>query len=653
MCGIVGFLNTRARGQDAAVVAVMAGTLAHRGPDADGQWVSDDGAVALGHRRLAILDLSPAGAQPMRSPSGRYVLAYNGEVYNFAALQAQLGGAAQFRGHSDTEVLAAGFDVWGIEGTVERSVGMFAMAVWDRAERTLVLARDRMGQKPLYYGWAGPSLVFGSELKALRAHPGFEREVDRESLALYFAYAYVPAPRTIYRGARQLPPGTIARVPLDGLAPGADLGGYERAYWSLADAVRAGQEAPFRGTDADAADALEAALRQAVEDRLVADVPVGAFLSGGVDSTAVVAAAQQASPGPVRTFTIGFAEAGYDESGPAAAVAAHLGTDHKTLRVTSAEAQAVIPRLGTIYDEPFADSSQIPTTIVARLARSHVTVALSGDGGDELFGGYTRHVRAPRLWDAVRRVPGPARRAAGRTLQAIPERTWDRAYDAVSPVLPRRARLTLPGNKVHKFGRVLGARSFDGLYAGLVRAGGAGWPPVLGAGHAETLVDRPHQWPAGLSPLGRMLYLDACTYLPGDILTKVDRATMAASLEGRAPFMDHRLVEFAWTLPDHLRVRAGEGKWLLRRVVDRSVPRVLMDRPKAGFAVPVDDWLRGPLRDWAEGLLDPTRLRREGVLDAGAVAAAWRAHLGGEGGYGHGVWAALMFQAWAEAGGVG
>ena len=623
--------------------------LTHRGPDAGGQWVGGGGAVALGHRRLSILDLSPAGAQPMTSPSGRFVLIYNGEVYNFPALRAELErGGSRFCGRSDTEVLAAGFDAWGVEDTLARSVGMFSMAVWDQREQTLVLARDRMGQKPLYYGWAGDAVVFGSELKALRAHPDFRAEVDREALALYFMYTCVPGPHTIYRGVRHLPPGTLVRLAADDLSPGEDLLVREAPYWSLADAVAAGRTNPFRGSDLDAEDALDGLLQTAVRDRLVADVPVGAFLSGGVDSTAVVAAAQRVASGPVQTFTIGFTEGAFDESPHAEAVAAHLGTDHQTLAVTPADALAVIPRLAAIYDEPFADSSQIPTTLVSQLARSHVTVALSGDGGDELFAGYTRHTRVPRLWDRVRRVPRAVRAGIGRAVRAISPSAWDRAYAVVEPALPTRARVGLPGDKAHKLGHVLGAASSDDIYARLVRIETATWPPVLGATAPDVLVDQPGRWPRGLGGLDRMLYLDTLTYLPDDILTKVDRATMSASLEGRAPFMDHRLVEFAWTLPPSLKARDGEGKWLLRKVVDRSVPRGLMDRPKAGFSVPVGEWLRGPLRPWAEGLIDPTRIRGEGYLDPKTVARVWREHLSGRVDRTYEVWAVLMFQAWLE-----
>ena len=653
MCGICGLLPLTPAPDTAALAGRMADTLQHRGPDASGTWADAAGRVGLGHRRLAILDLSPLGAQPMHAASGRYTLTYNGEVYNFRDLRADLERAGHgFRGYSDTEVLLAGFDQWGIEATLQRAVGMFAIAVWDAHARALTLARDRMGQKPLYVGWAGQTLVFGSELKALRAHPDFQPEVDRDALALYFQYAYIPGPHTIYRGVRMLPPGTLATLRADALAPGTDVAARATPFWTLDAAVQRGQSEPFRGTPAEAADALDARLTQAVGDRLVADVPVGAFLSGGIDSTAVVAAATAASSTRVRTFTIGFDDPAYDESGPAAAVAKHLGTDHTTLRATPRDALDIVPRLGAIYDEPFADSSQIPTLLVSHLARAHVTVALSGDGGDELFAGYNRHLHVPRIWGRVGRVPAALRRGASRAMQAVPPATYDRAYAAIAPVLPRRLRAVMPGNKAHKLAGVLDAATPTDLYDGLTRHRGDAWPPVLGATPPRLLVEQPGRWPRGLDAVEQMLYLDARTYLPDDILTKVDRASMDASLEARAPFMDHRLVEFAWSLPTDLKIRDGRTKWLLREVVRRRVPDELVDRPKAGFGIPVGNWLRGPLRPWAEALLDPARIRSEGYLDPETVARLWAAHLAGRPDGRYEVWSILMFQAWLDAAGV-
>lgn len=651
MCGIAGVLTTRPDRREAvaSTARAMGHSLAHRGPDDDGVWVDEGGQVGLAHRRLSILDLSPSGAQPMTSGSGRYTAVYNGEVYNWPALRADLERLGHaFRGHSDTEVLLAGFEAWGVAETARRSVGMFAVAVWDRDVRALTLVRDRMGQKPLYYGWSDGAVLFGSELKALRACPGFRPEVDRGALALYFMYQCVPGPHTIYRGVRHLPPGALVTLPVGGLAQGEDLSDRERAYWSLSGAVEAGRVGPFVGSESDAEDALDRLLSEAVCDRMVADVPVGAFLSGGLDSTAVVAAAQRVTPTPVKTFTIGFSDRAYDESPHAEAVAHHLGTDHETFRVEPDDALAVIPRLARIYDEPFADSSQIPTTIVSELARSRVAVALSGDGGDELFGGYERHLIVPRLWDRIRRVPRPVRAGLGRAIRSVPPGVWDRAYAAVEGALPPSARVPPPGRKAHRLGQVLASRSPDHINEMMVRTRSQVWPPVLGVAPPLALVDQRERWPGGLGVLDRMLYVDAMTYLPDDILTKVDRATMSASLEGRAPFMDHRLVEFAWTLPESMKVRGGQGKWLLRRVVDRSVPRELMDRPKAGFGIPVGDWLRGPLRAWAEALLDPERVRSEGYLDSATVDEVWQDHLTGRADRRYEVWSILMFQAWLE-----
>ena len=646
MCGFAGLLDTTPRGPDAArrVASDMAQTLAHRGPDSAGAWADGQGRVGLAHQRLSILDLSACGAQPMASPTGRFEMAYNGEVYNFGETRDVLArGGVEFRGHSDTEVLLAGFEAWGVRETLERCVGMFALAVWDAGERELTLARDRMGQKPLYYGWAGSALVFGSELKALRAHPAFNPEIDTEALAGYFSDLRVSGPRSIYRGVRQLPPGRLLPIPADGLTPGQDLSERETAYWSLADVVVAGQRAPFTGTDAQAVDALGEQLDQAVGGRMIADVPLGAFLSGGIDSTAVAAAAQRVGPGPVRTYTIGFDDGAYDESAHAEAVAEHLGTEHRTLVATPDDALALVPTLGAMYDEPFADSSQIPTALVSALAREHVTVALSGDGADELFAGYRHHLEIPPLWESVRRVPRGARAAAGRALRLLSATAWDRLYERIEPVLPARARVGLPGARAHKLGRILGARSINKAWGATHRYRAAGWPPVPGAELAPLAPGAL----AGLTPLEQVLYNDTLTYLPDDILTKVDRASMSVSLECRAPFMDHRLVEFAWTLPERLRMRDGVSKWVLRQLVYRDVPRSMMDRPKTGFNVPIGEWLRGPLRPWAERLLDPDRLRHEGHLDADAVRAVWRDHLQ-RGHRPYEVWAILMFQSWLE-----
>lgn len=643
MCGIAGVLNATGTLALEPVVRAMADTLVRRGPDDSGIWVDPEAGIALGHRRLSVLDLSAAGHQPMTSSCGRYVTVFNGEIYNHAQLRAELeaaGHAPPWRGHSDTETLLAGVAAWGLEDTLLRAVGMFALAIWDRHERILQLARDRMGEKPLYYWHAGATLVFGSELKALRAYPGIPLEVDRQSLALYMQFAAVPAPRSIFRGIHKLEPGSVLTVSAeDGSQPRIGR------YWSLPDVARAGAAEPFR-EPGQAVDALEAVLRSAVRAQCFADVPVGAFLSGGVDSSAIVALLQQEAGRRVQTFTISFAESGFDEAPFARAVANHLGTEHHELRVDAADAFSLVPRLPQAYDEPFADSSQIPTMFVCRAARSRVTVALSGDAGDELFGGYNRYLWGSRLWNNVRHLPVPLRKAIAHVATSVPESAWNR----VGGWMHQRSRLQHLGGKVHRLAHQLSnVQGPEDVY----RIAVAHWPPaanpVLGAG-GLALPGFPDLAAAeGVSgPEQRMMLWDAMSYLPDDILTKVDRAAMSHSLETRAPFLDHRVVELAWRLPLEMKIRQGKGKWALRQVLYRHVPRELIERPKAGFAIPLGQWLRGPLRDWAEGLLEESRVRREGFLDAAAVRQTWSDHVTGSRDWSARLWCVLMFQAWLE-----
>lgn len=640
MCGIAGLWTPAAldEGLLTARVEHLRDTLAHRGPDSAGAWVDARAGIALSQRRLAVVDLSPHGHQPMISRSGRYVITFNGEVYNAAALREELPGP--FRGHSDTEVMLAAIDRWGVIAATERFVGMFAFALWDQRERRLWLVRDRLGIKPLYYGRVGGALVFASELKAIVAHPGFERTVDREALAAYFRYNCVPAPHTIWQGVRKLPPGMFVRVddPFAELRP--------ETWWSAVEIARRGLADPFTGTDDEAIDAVHDVIREAVGLRMIADVPLGAFLSGGIDSSTVVALMQAQSSRPVRTFSIGYAEAAYDEAPHARAVAAHLGTDHTELLVSADDALATIPSLPEWYDEPFSDSSQIPTLLVSRLARPHVTVALSGDGGDELFGGYNRHLWAPRVWSGVGRLPAGVRARIGGWMNAVPPEWVDGAFAAAAPVLPPRLRFRVPGEKLHKLGAILGAADEDALYRAVCSHTLDPAGLVLGAREA----------PARMADLGglslpfaeRMMLTDLRTYLADDVLTKVDRASMAVALEARVPLIDHRVVALAWRLPARMRIRDGQGKWILRRVLERYVPRALFDREKSGFGVPIDRWLRGPLREWAEGLLAADRLRAEGFLNVGEVRRLWTAHLAGRTSGHHRLWDALMFQAWQE-----
>ncbi len=644
MCGLVGSLGGRADQQElASRASAMADRIRHRGPDDEGVWVDAEAGVALGHRRLSILDLSPAGHQPMLSASGRWVVAYNGELYNHLALRRELegrSGGLAWRGTSDTETLLAAVEAWGVEGALSRSVGMFAIALWDREGRELWLARDRMGEKPLYYGFQGEALLFGSDLSALRAHPAFRGELDRDALALYLRLNYVPEPYSIYRGIRKLEPGTYVRVSAErpALEP--------RAYWSLRDAVERGEKEPYRGDDARAVDELEALLGDAVAGQMLSDVPIGALLSGGIDSSLTTALMQTRSARPIRTFTIGFEEKAYDEADHARAVARHLGTDHTELRLSPREALEIIPRLPAIYSEPFGDSSQLPTFLVMRLAREHVTVALSGDGGDELFGGYNRYFLGRRAWRALRWIPTPGRRMIGSALTAIPSDALNRVLRAPGAW----AGVALPGDKLHKIGtRLRGLRDLDDLYVSMVTEWAGTSRIVRGAATPRSLLDERFRWPRTAEPVARMMALDGVTYLPGDILVKVDRAAMAVSLETRAPFLDHRVVEFAWRLPMEKKLRDGRGKWILRQVLDRHVPRALVERPKMGFGVPLEAWLRGTLRAWGEELLSEERLEREGYLDPKPIRDAWERHQRGEASLSARLWSVLMFQAWLEA----
>ena len=643
MCGLAGFWAGNAREGDLAAVATsMADRIRHRGPDAGGVWVDAESGVAIAHRRLSILDLSPAGAQPMLSASGRWVLAYNGEVYNHLDLRKQLqgeGAAPEWRGHSDTETLLAAIEAWGVETTLKRSVGMFALALWDRSERVLWLARDRIGEKPMYYGWQGDTFLFGSELKSLRAHPAFNASVDRGALALLLRHNYVPGPYSIYAGISKLPPGTWLRI------SAAQRDATPMPYWSLADIAERGTASSFEGSETEALDELERLLGQAVRGQMVADVPLGALLSGGVDSTLITALMQANSSLPVRTFTIGFDELEHDESFHARAVAVHLGTDHTELRLSGGDALALVPQLPTIYDEPFADSSQLPTHLVMQLARQQLTVALSGDGGDEFFGGYNRYFLGPKVWNRIGWMPALLRQAVGAGLTALPVPILNRLGGA----LAHRAGIALPGHKAHKLGqRMRNVNSLDDLYLALVTEWSDAGAMVVGSGIPPNLLDQRMGWPQLADPVARMMALDGLTYLPDDILVKVDRAAMAVSLETRAPFLDRGVMEFAWTLPMSMKLRDGKGKWLLRQLLERHVPRALIDRPKRGFGIPLDDWLRGPLREWAETLLAEDRLRREGYFDPAPIRATWHRHVRGEASFGYRLWSVLMFQAWSE-----
>jgi asparagine synthase (glutamine-hydrolysing) len=643
MCGIAGYWGGMERADALDLATRMANAIVHRGPDDSGVWLDVEAGIALGHRRLSILDLSPAGHQPMASLSGRYVIAFNGEIYNHLDLRRELGAWA-WCGHSDTETLLAGFEIWGFQKTLQRAVGMFAIALWDKEERSLTLARDRMGEKPLYYGWQGNTFLFGSELKALKAHPVFRGEIDRGALTLLLRHNYIPAPYSIYTGIHKLQPGTWLQIP-SGMGMNAALESEPKAYWSLRDVVSAGQAAPFAGSETDAVNALEVLAKDAVRQQMMADVPLGAFLSGGVDSSTVVALMQAQSSRPVKTFTIGFSEEDYNEAVHAKAVARHLGTEHTELYVSAQQAMEVIPRLPGLYCEPFADSSQIPTFLVSQLAKQHVTVSLSGDAGDELFCGYNRYQLTEKLWHKLALVPAQLRASVAEGITALSPAAWDR----LAGIIPGAGRYAALGDKLHKGAGVLASTTVDELYMGMVShlRSPADW--VIGGQEPPTHLTGLRPDLDGLGAVERMMALDTISYLPDDILVKVDRAGMGVSLESRVPFLDHRLVEFAWSLPLTYKLREGQTKWPLRQVLYRHVPRELIDRPKMGFGVPLHDWLRGPLRDWAEDLLGEVRLQREGYFHPAPIRKIWAEHLSGRRNWMAQLWNVLMFQAWLEA----
>ncbi len=644
MCGIAGLAAVSNDGTLTATVERMTKVLAHRGPDADGVWANTDSRVAFGHRRLAIVDLSPEGAQPMRSGSGRYIITYNGEIYNFPDLRSELEQhQVRFRGRSDTEILLAACDQWGVNAALQRIAGMFAFGLWDEKDRVLHLVRDRIGKKPLYVGWAGQQLIFASELKAFHAHKDFKAEIDRGSLSLYLRYASVPAPHSIYKSVWQLLPGCRLSLKIDGLQPGADLPALMEPYWNLPRVVEDSRRHMHDGTDAEITDEFETLLKKCVSERMMSDVPLGAFLSGGIDSSVIVALMQQQSQRPVKTYSIGFREKGYDEAAHAANIANHLGADHHELYVESKDAIDVIPSLPDIYDEPFADASQIPTYLVSKFARSDVTVALSGDGGDEMLGGYLRHFMVPGLWSRVGWMPRPARAHLARMIRSMPQDRWDR-------LIPRHPQL---GRRAWKFSELLETKDHRDLYTAQVDHWRNADALAMKDGPVPSIPLTDSAWqPKGLNLPEQMIYYDMLSYLPNDLMVKADRASMAVSLEMRAPLLDHRIAEYAWSLPMRFKIRQGRngmtGKWLLRQVLARHVPLAMFDRPKQGFSVPVEHWLRGPLRDWAQSLLDPVLLKQDGWLDPAMVTAEWDAYLKGHHHHAGRLWTVLMFQAWHQ-----
>ena len=645
MCGFVGFLTPSGIRNSLFAqdnLSRMAAAIVHRGPDSAGYWHDLKSGIALGHRRLAIMDLSPEGAQPMQSACGRYVLAFNGEVYNHQDLR-NLLGRMSWCGHSDTESLLAGFSAWGIKSTLERCIGMFALAVWDKQERTLSLARDRLGEKPLYFGWQGQgqnkTFLFGSDPAALKAHSSFAADINRDALSLYMRHNVISGLHSIYKDIYKLQPGNLLSV------SSASFEHKLVSYWSLSKVAEQGVSHPFEGSDNEAVDALEALLTDAVRRQMVADVPLGAFLSGGIDSSTVVALMQAQSSSPVKTFTIGFNEEAYNEARHAKAVARHLGTDHNELHVTPQQALEVIPTLPALYSEPFADSSQIPTFLVSQLARQHVSVSLSGDAGDELFGGYNRYLYTQRLWRWIAIAPLTIRRLAAAGICRLSPLQWNALLRLLLPLAHASHPQVGVGEKLHKAAGVLASPSVTALYEGLTTH----WHSdglVLGAQRTTSYLSDITLPMTGFNDVQRMMLLDAITYLPDDILVKVDRAAMGVSLETRVPFLDHRVVEFAWKLPLHFKLRGGVGKWALRQVLYRHVPKALIERPKMGFGVPIDNWLRGPLREWAEDLLSESRLRHEGYFNPAPIRQKWSEHLSGQRNWQYHLWDVLIFQSW-------
>ncbi|MEL7594496.1 asparagine synthase (glutamine-hydrolyzing) [Aeromonas veronii] len=640
MCGFAGFYNDRLVASDAAIILDSMGkAIIERGPDSAGIWYNNEDGIGVVHRRLAIVDLSEAGHQPMASNTGRYILVYNGEVYNHEDLRCELEEICprEWRGHSDTETLLAAIEQWGLKITLQKATGMFALALWDTQSKILQLARDRFGEKPLYYGWLNDVFLFGSQLNALRCHPIFRPEIDRDSITLLLRHNYIPAPYSIYKNVYKLLPGSILTLEK---GKTVDI----ETYWSARDVMSRCSANEDTAPVEEQLATLEKMLKKAVARQMVADVPLGAFLSGGVDSSLVVALMQSQSPMPIKTFSIGFDDPRFNEAEFAKSVAKHLGTEHTELYVTAEDALAVVPKLADIYDEPFSDSSQIPTFLVSQIARQHVTVSLSGDAGDELFCGYNRYLLTARLWNKINSVPILLRRILAATLTFVPVKSWNR----ISKILPMKAKVSNFGDKLHKAAAVLTCRDAEELYLGLVSHWQKPEEIVLGSKEPKTVLTDPERKAKFSDPILQMMAQDTLSYLPDDILVKVDRAAMAVSLETRVPFLDHEVLEHAWRLPKELKLNEGQSKWCLRQILYRYVPKDLIERPKMGFAIPLDSWLRGPLQGWAEDLLDEKRLLEEGFFNSNLVRKMWQEHLSGKRNWQYQLWDILMFQVWYQ-----
>lgn len=642
MCGFAGFIEQDSSVTDPhSVLRSMGNAILHRGPDDGGEWFDDENGIGLTHRRLSILDLSSEGHQPMKSVGGRYIVVFNGEIYNHIQLRQKLmatDAISTWRGHSDTETLLAGFDFWGVQKTIELATGMFAFAVYDSTDNVLVLGRDRIGEKPLYYGWHGETFLFGSELKALERHPAFLSEINRDAITLLLRHNYIPAPYSIYKGICKLQPGCLMEVSFTKPDPKI------WSYWSSTNAIQTGLQSPFVGTPDEAVERLEHLVIGVIDQQMIADVPIGAFLSGGVDSSTVVALMQTQSSKPVKTFSIGFHDNDYNEAKYAKAVSHHLGTEHNELYVMPEDAMEVIPKLSDLYSEPFSDSSQIPTYLVSKLAKQHVTVSLSGDAGDELFCGYNRYRITNNFWNKISMLPAPFRALIAKMIISISPQSWGNIIKFV----PTSQNFTNIGEKLHKMAGILNNQSIEELYFDLVSHFRCPESIVIGGYEPPTLLTKNSPKLDGLDDVQRMMALDLLTYLPDDILVKLDRAAMGVSLETRVPFLDHRIVEFAWTLPQSIKLKNNETKWPLKQILYRHVPQKLIDRPKMGFGIPIDSWLRGPLRDWAENFLNEGRLRQEGFFYPNPILKMWKEHISGKCNWQHHLWNVLMFEAWLE-----
>lgn len=641
MCGFAGFCNSKSchsENELKNIVAGMVDTLKHRGPDDTGQYTDAEKGIAIGHRRLSVIDVSPTGRQPMQSDDGRYLLVYNGEVYNYNEIRKQLKMLDhRFVGTSDTEVVLKAFCEWGVEDSLQKFIGMFALALWDTQGKALYLARDRMGEKPLFYGWCGKTFLFGSELKALVAYPDWSNDIDRNVLTLFLRHNYIPAPYSIYRNIFKLMPGTFLRLSREDIVQ-VSLP-HPRPYWSLSDTVNKGNSERFSGSDSEAIQCLDKLLRQAVSGQMLADVPLGAFLSGGIDSSCIVALMQTQSSKPIKTFTIGFKDIAYNEAKYAKQVANYLGTDHTELYITPQDAIDVIPLLPRLYDEPFADSSQIPTYLISKLARQHVTVSLSGDGADEVFCGYNRHVQLHAVWNKTKRFPQWFKDILAFGLCRFPT-SW-------SETILRRKKWGILSDQIQKLAKIIVMNDPEEMYYQLNSFWDSPEELVLNSCEPRTIFSNNGIWP-NLGYLERLLYVESMLSLPDDMLVKLDRAAMGVSLETRTPFLDHRVVEFSWSLPLSMKIRNGIGKWILRQILYQYVPPNLIERPKAGFGIPIDVWLKGPLRDWSEFLLDESKLRHQGYLNPSLVREKWTEHLAGKRKWQYHLWDVLMFQAWHE-----